>query len=368
MPKYFQVAAGMCSICLLLACSKQPSSESSVADAKPTVQSRSDDNIVPQPLDEVAKPAASEMDYGDWLRLPEGIDSRYSDVYPTLVQLSLAGDASGQVNLAVVSQQLALILARSGEEEAAYKFIAQSGRALRGGLPEGAKQLPPTTIQSIFFNEAGALSRAGQVKEARLALADAVEYGFTNLSALANDEDLVAVRKSEGFSEQLATWQQSILETFRAEAKHDLAAGESFPFELTGTDITGSEISLTNLQGKVVIVDIWGTWCPPCRAEIPSFIKLQDKFSEQGFQMIGLNIEQQSSPEANLAGVVDYVKEMKINYPCILGERTTLAQVPSFNVYPTTLFFDKTGKVRLKAVGLHDYYYLEAVVTELLAE
>jgi thiol-disulfide isomerase/thioredoxin len=280
----------------------------------------------------------------------------------------MAGDVASQVNLAVVSQQIASVLARSGETEEVYDFLLQSARALRVALAAGANQLPDSAISNVFFNEACALSHTGQLPAAKAALNDAIERGFTNLSAIDSADELAALRESEGFDTQLDAWRTTIAENIRAQAAHDLSTGETFPFELVGTDISGAAIDLANLQGQVVIVDFWGTWCPPCRAEIPSFIRLQDKFAEQGFTMIGLNFERKGSDEENLATVVDYVKEAGINYPCIMGTQEMLTQVPGFSGYPTTLFIDKTGKVKMKLVGLHPYEYLEAVVTELLKE
>ena len=57
-----------------------------------------------------------------------------------------------------------------------------------------------------------------------------------------------------------------------------LAEATTFPFEFSTVDVAGNPINLSELVGKVVIVDIWGTWCPPCRAEIPSFIRLQESY------------------------------------------------------------------------------------------
>jgi len=147
-----------------------------------------------------------------------------------------------------------------------------------------------------------------------------------------------------------------------------LNAAETFPFTFAGTDIHGVEQSLEALKGKVVIVDFWGTWCPPCRAEIPSFVRLQKTYGEQGFQIIGLNYERKGTDEENLQGVLDFAEEFSINYPCLLSDQEATAQVPNFQGFPTTLFIDRTGKVRLTKVGLHEYAYLEGVVTVLLEE
>lgn len=357
----------------LVSCDQQSNRETEVAEDSPTssidAPASSGAEISAEKSTETSKQdGEADMDYGDWLPMPAEIDPRFKSVYPTLVQSAMAGDASGQTNLAIVSQQLASVLARAGKDDEAYKFLTQAGRALRGGLSYATGSLPPSAIANIFFNEACAHSRSGKIKEANTALNDAVENGLTNLSAISNDEDLAGLRETSEFPKQFEVWQKKITERVKAEAQHELATGQSFPFELTGTSINGEAIDLAALKGKVTIVDIWGTWCPPCRAEIPSFIKLQETFGAQGFQMIGLNYERKKSDEENLAAVVDFVKEFGINYPCVMGSKETLAQVPDFSGYPTTLFIDKTGKVRIKAVGLHEYSYLEAIVSELLAE
>jgi thiol-disulfide isomerase/thioredoxin len=147
-----------------------------------------------------------------------------------------------------------------------------------------------------------------------------------------------------------------------------MAASETFPFSLSGTSIQGDTVELDALKGKVLIVDVWGTWCPPCRAEIPFFVQLQEKFGTEGFQMIGINYERQGSDEKNREAVVKFIEEFGINYPCIMGDDATREQIPNLTGFPTTLFIDAEGTVRLKAVGLHEYEYLEAVVQELLSQ
>jgi thiol-disulfide isomerase/thioredoxin len=125
---------------------------------------------------------------------------------------------------------------------------------------------------------------------------------------------------------------------------------------------------LSSLLGKVVIVDIWGTWCPPCRAEIPSFILLQTEFGPQGLQIVGLNYERAETEEEKVEAVRKFIEEFGINYPCAMGTDEIQQQVPNFEGFPTTLFIDRSGRVRAKLVGLHDSMYLRALVEQLLAE
>ena len=125
---------------------------------------------------------------------------------------------------------------------------------------------------------------------------------------------------------------------------------------------------VNTLRGKKVFVDIWGTWCPPCRQEIPSFVKLHDKYSQYGFQMVGLNQERGPSEEANINTVKEFVANNSVNYPCAMISEEVLAQLPEFQGFPTTLFIDHKGKVRMKSVGFHEYGFMAAAVETLLRE
>jgi len=208
----------------------------------------------------------------------------------------------------------------------------------------------------------------GHTEEALQLIEKAIQNGFSDLNQVREDEDLAAVRDLPGFNEKFTEWEAAAKLRHIEHARAELATAESFPFNFELTDVKGAPIKLADFQGKVCIVDIWGTWCPPCRAEIPSFIKLQETYGSQGFQMVGLNQERAPTPEAEAEKVVNYMENNGMNYPCALITEEVMDQVPDFGGFPTTLFIDRSGKVRLKAVGLHDYAFLEAVVTELLAE
>jgi thiol-disulfide isomerase/thioredoxin len=113
----------------------------------------------------------------------------------------------------------------------------------------------------------------------------------------------------------------------------------------------------------VVIVDFWGTWCPPCRREVPHFIELYKKYKEAGFEMIGLNYQEESEQD-----VRDFVAANGVNYRCAIGDDATSGQIPDFNAFPTTIFVDRSGKVRAKVVGERDRAFFEAMLATLLAE
>ena len=116
-----------------------------------------------------------------------------------------------------------------------------------------------------------------------------------------------------------------------------------------------------------MIVDVWGTWCPPCREEIPSFIALYKRFHDKGLEIVGLNYER-VEPKDVKKTIQSYLEANKVPYPCLIGDEPTQEQIPDFQGFPTTLFLDRAGKVRLKVVGLHSPAYLEAIVATLLEE
>ncbi len=129
----------------------------------------------------------------------------------------------------------------------------------------------------------------------------------------------------------------------------------------------GNTVSKTDFQGKVLIADIWGTWCPPCREEISLFIELKEKFAGQ-MDIVGINYERVDEEKEAISKIKDFIEEYQMNYNCVIGDEETKQQIPNFRGYPTTLFIDQKGQVRLTLVGLHSMAKLESVVRSLIDE
>lgn len=83
--------------------------------------------------------------------------------------------------------------------------------------------------------------------------------------------------------------------------------------EFAMADLDGQTRNIKDWDGKVILLNFWATWCPPCLKEIPGFIELQEQYGDQGFQVIGIAVD-------NEKAVRDYVNEVKINYPVIAAE------------------------------------------------
>ena len=116
---------------------------------------------------------------------------------------------------------------------------------------------------------------------------------------------------------------------------------ESQPTELTLKNIEGRDVRLSDYRGKVVMVNFWATWCPPCRKEIPDLIKLQRDYGSRGLQVIGVTY-----PPEDLAEVRQFVREAKVNYPIALGSKETRVMFSSSEALPMTVVIGKDGRVR----------------------
>jgi len=131
-------------------------------------------------------------------------------------------------------------------------------------------------------------------------------------------------------------------------------------FELT--DLTGQKVSSATYAGKVVILDFWATWCPPCREEVPHFVELQKKYADQGLVIVGLSLD------AGGAGdVAPFAKEHNINYPMLIGADDVAKAYGGINSIPTTFVIDRQGKVVQRFVGFTSPETFEETITPLLA-
>ena len=119
------------------------------------------------------------------------------------------------------------------------------------------------------------------------------------------------------------------------------------PTELTLKDINGREIRLSTYRGKIVLVNFWATWCPPCRTEMPDLIRLQREYANRGLQVIGVTY-----PPQKLAEVRRFVRRAKVNYPVGVGTKETKLLFTSSETLPMTIVIGTDGRIRQIIEGI----------------
>lgn len=113
--------------------------------------------------------------------------------------------------------------------------------------------------------------------------------------------------------------------------------------------VKGSTLSTEDLKGKVVLVNYWGTWCPPCRAEIPAFQEVYEQHKDDGFVILGIAIPQTGAGKTvgDKEDVLTFMEKKTMTYPVIMHGEAPNTELQNrygnFNVVPTSFLFDRKG-------------------------
>ncbi len=115
-------------------------------------------------------------------------------------------------------------------------------------------------------------------------------------------------------------------------------------------DINGKQHSSDEWIGKQpVVINVWGTWCPPCRREIPDLVRLYEEYHSKGVEMLGLAVR--DSPQQ----VEGFAARNNMKWVMLMGERDLLYTLGATRSVPTTIFYDRNGKEVSRFVGGRDY-------------
>lgn len=120
-------------------------------------------------------------------------------------------------------------------------------------------------------------------------------------------------------------------------------AEQAINFELK--DLSGKTVSLQDFNGKVVFIDFWASWCPPCRASIPAVEKLYEQYKDdEDFVVLGINLQEDKDT------ILKFMKKQKMNYPVLLSDKKVISNYKISSI-PRFFIIDKNGEIYNKYVG-----------------
>jgi len=128
-----------------------------------------------------------------------------------------------------------------------------------------------------------------------------------------------------------------------------IESGTSAP-DFTFPGLDGKMVSLSDYKGKVVLVNIWATWCPPCVDEMPSMEKLYQKFKRKNFEILAVSID-----EPGLKAVAPFMKKSSLTFPALIDSEGTIKTVYGITGIPESFIIDKQGILIKKIIGPVDW-------------
>lgn len=140
----------------------------------------------------------------------------------------------------------------------------------------------------------------------------------------------------------------------------ELATVSGIAPDFTLKDAQGADLRLVDYRGKVVLLNFWASWCPPCKTEIPWFEDFKRSYANQGFEVIGVAMD-----ENGWASVQPFMNTLKVNYPVALGN-DSLARQYGANNLPITFLVDRRGRIAAKHTGIVNKSDYEGEIVQLL--
>jgi peroxiredoxin len=124
----------------------------------------------------------------------------------------------------------------------------------------------------------------------------------------------------------------------------------------------GDSLKLSDFRGQKVIVNMWATWCPPCRVEMPDMQKFHEKYKDENATIIAVNM---TSSEKSLDSIPNFLDEFGITFPVVLDEHNKVGEIYQVYALPTSVIIDSQGIIQQKISGPMNYEMMEKFVSEI---
>lgn len=117
--------------------------------------------------------------------------------------------------------------------------------------------------------------------------------------------------------------------------------------DFTLTTLDGESYTVSELRGQAILINLWATWCPPCRAEMPAIQKLYDEYKDQGFVLLAVNMTYQD----DLFAIEPFMQDYGLSFPILLDETGDVARKYELRSLPSSFFVDRDGLIQEVVIG-----------------
>lgn len=200
------------------------------------------------------------------------------------------------------------------------------------------------------------------------AIDQACQLGYSDFEKLNQSNVLNQFADQKILRNRLEELETAYLKQLRVWSVKAVKEFEPFRFNFHADSIRGGSLASDDFEGNILVVDLWATWCPPCREEMPHFQKLADEFWDDDVRVLGMAMDDLDDPYSAVDQIKSYLQENQIQFPCVLGTHELKDRLPGEIKFPTTLFIDRSGTVRYMVTGYQDYAKLAAITEVLINE
>jgi thiol-disulfide isomerase/thioredoxin len=254
------------------------------------------------------------------------------------------------------------------------KKVASSLMIEEGSIAKRLKDNPMYPKESLaslatpVYHQAIGYAIKGNPEDAFRCLDEAFDLGFVHFNEVLGNEHLARLTDQNRLKKVTQVAEESYINKAEAWGRQALGDFKPFPFKLDVVGLDEARLESRDFPGEVLVVDLWATWCPPCREALPHFVELAEEFNGEGIQVIGVSMDNPEAPSTTRDAVSAVQKEQKLNFPIGLGDNSVTDQLPGKQLLPTTVFVDRAGNVRYIATGVQDVYRLSAIAKMLADE